>query len=270
MEYLKKTVVLKGDADALFTMQRSVGTKYSLSWRGEPKKGDIYVFDDEGYHKLSSPSGMLPTDISAVAAIAVGEDLSCRGQLKPFNWQKARAMLSAVKKKPGTIRPVEKTVSAQPYMAPKAPIPITPPEPPAPPLPAKPPAPPLPPKPPVPPEPPMPPMKPKPPVPPKPPEPPVPPAPHRMDYICPMCTNKEIENPFPRDYPGYRWIMYEYPSAAGKWHYLTGELYDNKGKLTSTALALPGSSGSKPSGSGFNSYRLSRDGRGYWIRINKM
>lgn len=249
MDYLKKTVILKGDAEGTFTMQRSVGTKYSLTWHSAPKNGDILVFDENSFYRLSSLSGVLPCDISSICAVAVGNDLSVRGQLKPFNWFKARSTLASASRKAHKqtiIKPVSPSNDAVLSNPPSSQD--------------------------------------------------IPPQqavndeePNLSSYSdekdsppvlqkyfpnensgCPVCETAEIKNPFPKQYPHAKWTLHEYPSAKGRWHYLTGELYTSEGKPSATALALPGSSGSKPAGSGFNNYCLSTDGRGYWIRTTRI
>ena len=94
MDHVKKTVILKGAAEGSFVMQKSAATRYALIWNADPVEGDIFVFDDAGAYRLTGRGGTLPIDISAVRAIAIGEDFCVKGQLKPFNWARARMLIS--------------------------------------------------------------------------------------------------------------------------------------------------------------------------------
>ena len=323
MEYAKKTVILKGEAQGIFTMQRSGATKYSLSWTSEPASGDLFVFDEDSFYRLPTKSGILPIDITQVCAIAIGENFSSNGQLRPFNWAKARGMIAAQSKK--TREAIEKNAVSEPNApnsheaifasanavagealateeekgaetikveAQQADAPqqsaaeSTTPEK----------------------------------IQPEPPQ-----SQLEQDFMekntpekdgsseathvedstanaaqqdklssphenrmhmndkedipssqqtntlnqCPMTELPIDVCPFMRDFPQSQWKRHEFPSARGKWHYLTGDLYQD-GKIYATALALPGSPNVRPGGNGFNTYRIAGDGRGYWIRITKI
>ena len=307
MEQIKKTVILKGEAEGVFTMQRSAATRYALSWSARPLKGDIFVFDENGVYRLSASQGTLPIDISRVCAVAVGEDFAAKGQLKPFSWARARALLARERRRPEVVRPIMKDDANKPHDEPSE---ISREE-----------------------------------TQPKEisekreeesaqrrdeirvvrevteglslelpeelagdpeiaqmiehireklaereerkdtanerrrdesqkqqEEQPMPESPTICEdeegaYSCPVGRYELEVSPFGAQFPRSRWFKHEYPSARGSWHYLTGELRDENARVYATAIALPGTAGVRPSGGGFTSFRRAGDGTGYWIKI---
>ena len=295
MEHVKKTVILKGAAEGSFVMQKSAATRYALIWNADPVEGDIFVFDDAGAYRLTGRGGTLPIDISAVRAIAIGEDFCVKGQLKPFNWARARMLIaheqqadadesapkdahalvdvndslklelpaqlmddprinSAIelikdKLKENTAQEAHERVKQDNREEQTAQEEIQD-------------------------------------------EPrdeqneqveqeeqPKTDEPPKQDqriceddegaYACPVGRFELKSSPFGAIYPHSKWYRHEYPSARGRWHYLTGELSDERGRVYATVIALPGTPNMRPSGGGYSAFRRSSDGTGYWMKINR-
>ena len=302
MEHVKKTVILKGAAEGSFVMQKSAATRYALIWNADPVEGDIFVFDDAGAYRLTGRGGTLPIDISAVRAIAIGEDFCVKGQLKPFNWARARMLISREQGEPeqsndDTPKDTRALVDVNDSLKLE--------------LPAQ--------------------LKDDPRInsaielikdklkentaqadervkqndreerteqeetqrepqdeqskneqdeqieqekQEKQDEPPKPQDPRIIEddesaYACPVGRFELKSNPFGAIYPHSKWYRHEYPSARGRWHYLTGELSDERGRVYATVIALPGTPNMRPSGGGYSSFRRSSDGTGYWMKINR-
>ena len=302
MEHVKKTVILKGAAEGSFVMQKSAATRYALIWNADPVEGDIFVFDDAGAYRLTGRGGTLPIDISAVRAIAIGEDFCVKGQLKPFNWARARMLISREQGEPeqsndDTPKDTRALVDVNDSLKLE--------------LPAQ--------------------LKDDPRInsaiklikdklkentaqadervkqndreerteqeetqrepqdeqseneqdeqieqekQEKQDEPPKPQDPRISEddegaYACPVGRFELDSSPFGAIYPHSKWYRHEYPSARGRWHYLTGELSDERGRVYATVIALPGTPNMRPSGGGYSAFRRSSDGTGYWMKINR-
>lgn len=316
MEHVKKTVILKGAAEGSFVMQKSAATRYALIWNADPVEGDIFVFDDAGAYRLTGRGGTLPIDISAVRAIAIGEDFCVKGQLKPFNWARARMLISREQGEPeqsnedtpkdtralvdvndslklelpaqlmddprinsaielikdklreNTVQEDELSNNREKRKKREEPT--------------------------------------------EPAEQPAQEEAHQEEqseqdeqkvqevrekqekqekqenqkkqgkpdepkicedsegaYACPVGRFELDNSPFGAIYPHSKWYRHEYPSARGRWHYLTGELSDERGRVYATVIALPGTPNMRPSGGGYSSFRRSSDGTGYWMKINR-
>lgn len=310
MEHVKKTVILKGAAEGSFVMQKSAATRYALIWNADPVEGDIFVFDDAGAYRLTGRGGTLPIDISAVRAIAIGEDFCVKGQLKPFNWARARMLIAheqqadadesapkdaalidvndslklelpaqlmddprinsaieLIKDKLRENTAQEDELSKNRKKQEKREEPTEPAEQPAQEEARQ----------------------------------EQQPEQHEQDeqkvqearekqenqkkqgkpdepkicedsegaYACPVGRFELSSSPFGAIYPHSKWYRHEYPSARGRWHYLTGELSDERGRVYATVIALPGTPNMRPSGGGYSSFRRSSDGTGYWMKINR-
>ena len=239
MDFAKKAIILKGEAEGVFTVIKNGACRYSLTWKNKSAEGDIYIFDSKGYYRLSSQSGTLPQEVGGICAVAVGEKLAVRGQTAPFNWARARKLIStkADGEKKGDIAPEQAKeykkedentknnnspdlIDFEKQERKKDDLSLAT-------------------------------------------------SDVHETLECPLKKTPLADSPFKKAYPGSRWVLHELPSQRGRWHYYTGELYKDGNKFAN-AVALPASGINNGVKNGFNVYGVSDSGKGYWIRIENL
>lgn len=233
MNYVKKKIMLKGAASGVLTIEGSETARVNIEWlRGEVNEPVILFATPDVF--TAAENGIAEIPAKTVSAAAVGKKLSARGQLMPFNWQKALANINinaflkashedASKAEQSTENPPEtaekeralSNAESQPNAAET--------------------------------------------------------TEDTEAASCPVKKQPKEVTAFSSAFPDSVWYEHEYVSTGSTRKYLTGVIYEN-GRAVKTAAAVPGQFSVKPPPwlEGFSMYILNDDRSGYWVSVSQI
>ena len=88
MRYIKKKIMLKGRSFGILNIEGADTAAVNIEWIKNAADGEVFLFSScDKFCEVRNGVANIPAE--SVCAASVGTDLSIRGQLVPFDWNKA-------------------------------------------------------------------------------------------------------------------------------------------------------------------------------------
>ena len=231
MSYVKKKIMLKGDASGVLTIEGNENTRVSIEWlKGEMPEPVILFATPEIFSTVKD--GLADIPAKAVSAAAAVEKLSARGQLMPFNWPKALSgvnMSAFIRNSHAEIKideppanvPLEIPNNTQNTQEKKEETVIQ--------------------------------------------------TGMREEFVCPAKKQPKEIRAFTSAFPDAVWYEHEYTSTGSTRKYMTGVIYENgRAVKTAAAVPGRFSVKPPPWLEGFTMFMLNDDKMGYWVSVSSI